>query len=192
MDERIAQITSDMQGIAEDATATFGNLTGEQLNWKPAENSWSVGQCLDHLIKTSEQFYPEFDKLAAGNRQNKFWENWSPFTGFFGSFLVNAVKNDSKKVKAPSKSIVPPSDIPADIVERFAQNVAETNGKIEACRDANREKTVVTSPFLSLMTYKLDDAYSVLVEHSKRHIRQAKRVMEADGFPAESEKAAHA
>jgi hypothetical protein len=33
------------------------------------------------------------------------------------------------------------------------------------------------------MTYTLDDAYTVLVEHSKRHIRQAKRVMEAEGFP---------
>lgn len=192
MDERINDITRELREISDDARQSFGGLTGEQLNWKPAENSWSVGQCLDHLIKTSEQFYPEFDKLAAGTRQNKFWENWSPFTGFFGRFLVNAVKDDSKKVKAPSKAIVPPSDIPADIVERFAQNIAETNGRIEACRDANRERTVVTSPFLSLMTYKLDDAYTVLVEHSKRHIRQAKRVMEADGFPAESEKAAHA
>jgi hypothetical protein len=41
----------------------------------------------------------------------------------------------------------------------------------------------VSSPFLAVMTYTLDDAYTVLVEHSKRHIRQAKRVMEAEGFP---------
>nr|HRK52160.1 hypothetical protein [Pyrinomonadaceae bacterium] len=60
---------------------------------------------------------------------------------------------------------------------------AEVNGKVEACAEADRQKTVVTSPFLAVFTYKLDDAFTVLIEHSKRHIRQAKRVMEADGFP---------
>ena len=183
MDDRINYVTSEMQKIADEAAEAFGALTADQLNWKPGEKSWSVGQCLDHLILTNEQFYPEFDKLASGTRENSFWENWSPLTGFFGRFLVKAVTEDSKKAKAPSKRIVPPSDIQADIVERFERNVAEINKKVKACAAADREKTIVTSPFLAVMTYKLDDAYSVLVEHTKRHIRQAKRVMGADGFP---------
>lgn len=192
MDERINYVTNEMEKIAADARESFGALRGDQLNWKPAVNSWSVGQCLDHLILTNEQFYPEFDKITAGTRRNTFWENWSPFTGFFGRFLIKAVSEDSKKAKAPSKSIVPPSDVSPDIVERFARNIAEVNERINACSETDRDKTVVTSPFLFVMTYKLDDAYTVLVEHTKRHIRQAKRVMEADGFPAGSEKAAHA
>lgn len=184
MDDRINYITAELLKIADETKTTFGGLSAAQLNWKPAENSWSVGQCFEHLIKTNEHFYPEFEKLAAGTRQNTFWENWSPMTGFWGRFLIKAVTNDAKKVKAPSKSIVPPSDIEANIIDRFASNVAEINEKITGCGNADREKTVVTSPFLSLMTYKLDDAYTVLVEHTKRHFRQAKRVMEADIFPA--------
>jgi len=172
-----------MQKVAEDARVTFGELSGDQLNWKPAENSWSVGQCFEHLIKTNHQFYPEFEKLAAGTRQNSFWENWSPFTGWAGRFLINAVSIDSKKAKAPSKSIVPPSEIDADIVERFADHIAEVNHKVEACAAVDRTRTVVTSPFLFVFTYTLDDAYTVLIEHTKRHFRQAKRVTEADGFP---------
>jgi hypothetical protein len=172
-----------MHKTAEDVKASFGLLSSDQLNWRPAEKSWSVGQCLEHLIKTNEEFYPEFDKLARGTRKNSFWENYSPFTGFFGRFLIKAVTEDSKKAKAPSERIVPPSDIADDIVERFARNVADVNEKVRACAGADREKTVVTSPFLSVMTYKLDDAYTILVEHTKRHIRQAKRVMTAEGFP---------
>ncbi|HRK49108.1 MAG TPA: DinB family protein, partial [Pyrinomonadaceae bacterium] len=119
MDDRINFITKEMRRVAEDARESFGSLSGEQLNWKPAENSWSVAQCLDHIIKTNLSFYPEFDRLASGNRKNSFWENWSPFTGWGGRFLVNAVLVDSKKAKAPSKSIVPPSEIEGDIVNRF-------------------------------------------------------------------------
>ena len=183
MDERIISITSALRQVADDTRSTFGSLSSEQLNWKLAENSWSVGQCFDHIIKTNQEFYPEFDKLASGTRKNSFLENYSPLSGFFGRFLIKAVSEDSKKAKAPSKRIVPPSDIDADIIERFASHIEEVNKKLEACSSADRHKTVVTSPFLAVFTYKLDDAYTVLVEHTKRHFRQAKRVTEAEGFP---------
>ncbi len=183
MDQRIETIVNEMSQVAEDAQSAFGTYSAEQLNWKPSEKGWSVGQCLDHIIKTNHLFYPEFDKLASGGRKNTFWQNWSPLTGWGGRFLINAVSEDSKKAKAPSKAIVPPSDIEADIIERFAGHIAEVNQKVEACAAADPQKTVVTSPFLAVFTYTLDDAYTVLVEHTKRHIRQAKRVTEADGFP---------
>lgn len=172
-----------MAEIAADATSTFGSLSGEQLNWKPAEGSWSVAQCLEHLIKTNLAFGPEFERLAADGRKNTFWQQWSPFSGMAGRFLVNTLKNDSKKVKAPSNSIVPPSEVSADIVSRFAENIADVNRKIEAIAAADRQKTVVSSPFMAVMTYSLDDALTILVEHTKRHIRQANRVAASDGFP---------
>jgi hypothetical protein len=190
MDERIEQITSALTQVADDARATFGGLSHEQLNWKPAENSWSVGQCFEHIIKTNEQFYPEFEKLAGGTRKNSFFESYSPLTGFFGRFLIKAVSEDSKKSKAPSKSIVPPSDIDAEVISRFNSHIYGVNQMIEKCGDADRKKTVVTSPFLAVFTYTLDDAYTVLVEHTRRHFRQAKRVTDADGFPATAEAAA--
>lgn len=184
MDDRINYVTGEMRKVAEDARATFGHLSNDQLNWKPGEKSWSVAQCLDHIIRSNTEFFPEFEKLASGKRKNSFWENISPLTGWGGRFLIKAVSEDSKKAKAPSKAIVPPSDIDAEIVDKFAEHISEVNKKIEAVADADRKKTVVTSPFLAIFTYTLDDAYTVLVEHSKRHVRQAKRVMEAEGFPA--------
>jgi hypothetical protein len=183
MDERITEITSALRQVAEDARANFGNLSSEQLNWKPSEKGWSIGQCFEHIIKTNAEFYPEFEKLATGTRKNSFFENYSPLSGVFGRFLIKAVSEDSKKAKAPSQRIVPPSDIAADIIERFALHIEEVNRKVESCSSADRHKTVVTSPFLAVFTYKLDDAYTVLVEHTKRHFRQAKRVTEAKGFP---------
>lgn len=189
MDERINDITSALTQVADDARVAFGNLTSEQLNWKPAEKSWSIGQCFEHIIKTNEQFFPEFEKLATGTRKNTLFQSYSPFTGMMGRFLIRAVSEDSKKAKAPSKSIVPPSDISGDIIERFATHIAGVNRMIERCGQADRKRTVVSSPFLSVFTYTLDDAYTVLVEHTRRHFRQAKRVTETAGFPASAEAA---
>lgn len=183
MDDRIRQVKEALSEVAADVTASFGSLTPDQLNWKPAEKSWSVAQCLDHIIKTNHEFDAEIDKIAVGTRQNSFWENYSPFTAWGGRFLIKAVSEDSKKAKAPSDRIVPPSEIDADIVERFGSEIANVARKVEACAAADRKKTVVTSPFLVVFTYTLDDALTVLVEHTKRHVRQAKRVVAAEGFP---------
>lgn len=183
MEERVNGITTQLSAAADDAKASFGRLTPEQLNWKPSETGWSVGQCLEHIIKTNTEFYGDFDKIASGDRRNSFWENWSPFTGMFGGFLIKTLSNDAKKVKVPSKKIVPPSDVSADIVDRFVAHHAELNEKIAATAKADWDKTVVTSPFLAVMTYRLSDGYKIVVAHSKRHIRQAKRVIETAGFP---------
>ena len=184
MDDRINGITSDLSRVASDAQKTFGGLSAEQLNWKPAEKSWSVGQCFEHIIRTNELFYPEFESLATGTRQNSFWENWSPLTGWFGRFFIKVVSEDSKKAKAPSKAIVPPSEIEPNIFERFERHIADVNQKIESCAAADRQKTVLTFPFKGrIFTYTLDDAYTAVVEHTRRHFRQANRVTEAKGFP---------
>ncbi len=183
MDELLRSTTAEMTKTGDDAKNSFGSLTSEQLNWKPTEKGWSVAQCLDHLIRSNVEFDHEWPKLMSKTRKNSAWENWSPLTGFFGRFLVNSMKKDSRKIKAPAKSLIPPSEIDPGIVDRFVANIDETNRKIAACDGVDLHKTVLTSPFLKLITYRLDDAFSLLTEHTKRHIRQARRVMEGDGFP---------
>ena len=183
MAKDITRITSTLADIAADVRAEFGGLTPAQLNWKPGADSWSVAQCLDHLIKTNTEMLPAINKKIAGAR-NSLWEQWSPLTGFFGGFLSKAMPKDDKKYKAPSKTIVPPSNIDADVVERFEANQAIVIEKIKALSDMDWERSVITSPFMGLMTYRISDGVVILVEHEKRHVRQAKRVMQAPAFPA--------
>ncbi|MEP6901788.1 MAG: DinB family protein [Actinomycetota bacterium] len=179
----MSEIISELQKIAENAQTTFGNLSAEQINWKPSAEGWSVGQCLDHLIKSNEAFNPVFEKFKTGERKNSFWENYSPLTGFFGNFLLKSLNNDAKKFKAPSKAIVPPSAIAPDIVGQFVRHQTEVIKTIKSLGNVDLQKTVVTSPFLKLMTYRLDLAFEIAVAHEKRHIRQAERVTKAEGFP---------
>jgi len=183
MNDDLKNLNSELQTISENTQKTFGNLSAEQINWKASAESWSVGQCFDHLIKTNSLFFPELEKIASGTRKNSFLENYSPFSSFFGNLLIGSLKKDGRKFKAPSQAIVPPSDISADIIDRFAAHQREIVGKIKATENADWKKTVITSPFMKLMTYKLADGYRVVVEHEKRHFRQAERVMQAENFP---------
>jgi hypothetical protein len=41
----LLHLVTDLTTIADDAQLTFGNLTAQQLNWKPSTEVWSIGQC---------------------------------------------------------------------------------------------------------------------------------------------------
>ena len=183
MSNENSNIASELEAISADVQKTFGNLSAEQTNWKPSATGWSVGQCFEHLIKTNELFYDELEKIASGSRKNSFLENYSPLSGFFGNLLVSSLKKDARKFKAPTQKIVPPSEIDANIIEIFAAHQAELIEKIRRTETADWRKIKITSPFMKLMTYRLADGFQIVVEHERRHVRQAARVMETENFP---------
>jgi hypothetical protein len=178
------EIISELEKISEEVKSRFGSLSPEQINWRPSAEGWSVGQCFEHLIKTNKLFYDELDKIAGGTRRNSFWENWSPLTSFGGKFLIKSLKSDERKFKAPTAKIVPPSEVDGDIIEQFSAHQTEIIEKIKRTENADWRKTVITSPFMKLMTYSFADGLQVVVEHEKRHFRQAERVTQAENFPA--------
>jgi hypothetical protein len=183
MNPELENLVSELEKISDDVSKTFGSLSAEQINWKPAPESWSVGQCFEHLIKTNALFFPTLEKIERGEYKNSFLENYSPLSGFFGNLLVKSLQKDERKFKAPSKDIVPPSDVDANVIEQFSKHQSEIIDKIKRTENADWRKTVITSPFMKLMTYKLADGYRVVVEHEKRHFRQAERVMRSENFP---------
>lgn len=185
MKERINFVTAELQKTADDATATFGSLNAAQLNWKPAEKSWSVAQCFDHLITVHGMYFPLFERLASGNTRQSFWEKTSPLSGFFGRFLIKAVRpENTKKVKTTSKAQPSTSEIDGGIIKRFTEHQDQMIEHLERLpADIEPTKTMITSPLLGFVTYSLDDCFTVLETHCKRHFGQAKRVTETAGFP---------
>ena len=185
MNGRLEQVIGELQKSADDARSTFGSLSAEQLNWKPAEKSWSIAQCFDHLITTHSLYFPLLERLAAGDVKQTSWESYSPLSGFFGRYLIRSLRPENvKKMKTTPKAYPSSSEIGGDIIERYCKNQAQL---IEHLRklppEIDTKKTFVTSPLLGLVTYSLDDCYTILAVHGPRHFNQAKRVMEADGFP---------
>lgn len=182
MNSEISHIVSELELISADAQKTFGNLSAEQINWKPANDGWSVGQCFEHIIKTNELFYGELQTIATGTRRNSFVEKYSPLSSLFGNLLINSLKKDARKFKAPTRKIVPPSEIDANIIEIFAVHQSELSGKIKRTEAVEWKKIKISSPFLKLVTYKLFDGFRIVVEHEKRHFRQAARVLQMENF----------
>jgi hypothetical protein len=184
MNGKIDSFTSELQKISEDARATFGTLSAEQINWKPSAESWSVGQCFDHLITTNSEYFAELEDVAAGRQKPNFWTKVPFLPGFFGNFLLKAVAPENpKKNKAPKPFRPSQSEIDANIISEFVEHQKKVKALLQNCEKLDLEKTVITSPVAKFVVYNLKDAFNILVLHERRHFQQAERVMQAEGFP---------
>jgi DinB family protein len=189
MSETIENVNRELRRSADDARATFGRLSLEQLNWKASDKSWSIAQCFDHLITAHSLYFPLFEKLAKGDLTQSVWERYSPFSGFFGGFLVRSLDPKyPKKMKTTSKGRPSMSEIDAEIISRFYEHQLRMIDHLQRIPEAIDPRTFkITSPLLGFATYALGDAFTFLPAHCRRHFEQAKRVMDHGGFPESAE-----
>jgi hypothetical protein len=181
---QISNLINELQKISEDTKATFGNLSADQINWKPAPQSWSIGQCFDHIIVTNESEFPEIEKVARGEHRNPFWSKVPFLTDFWGRFVLKAVEPDNtKKTKNPKVFSPSSSDVDANIIDRFVENQQKAIELMKRTKNLDLTKIIISSPVAPFVTYRLSDTYKIVVQHEKRHFKQAERVLQAEGFP---------
>jgi DinB superfamily len=183
----LPQIYDEAEAITGDANTFFGHLNSEQLNWKPAADSWSVAQCLDHLISANREFHPVFDRILKGEHRKTFLHGIPFLPAFFGRVMINAVSPGSqRKFNAPGSARPSSSSIDPKIVDRFIANQRETLAMMKSLEGSDPSGIIITSPFAGVVVYSLLDAFRLVVAHERRHFAQARRVMETQGFPPAS------
>jgi hypothetical protein len=175
-------IIDGFAAVTAEVRSRFGSLTGEQLEWRPPSGGWSVAQCIEHLVLTTDAYLEDLHAIAAGRRRPGLWERISPFSRFFGRFLREQLERDASRTKTSAR-FVPPSEVGTGIVERFAGSQDRLAAAIRATSGADWDRTIVSSSFSRVVTYSLGDAYGIMLVHQRRHVRQAHRVTEEPGFP---------
>ena len=184
MNAELDRLVDEVRMIADDARASFGKLSAEELNWKPAADRWSVAQCFDHLITSNKGYLPIIESVRSGQRKTSFLERLPVLPGLAGKLLIKSLDPAStRKIKAPKKFEPAQSNISASVIDDFAAQQEKVIEGMKSTSHLDLEKIVITSPAVSVVTYSLMDAYRVIVVHEQRHLQQAKRVTDEHGFP---------
>lgn len=177
------EIISELQTIAEKTKSTFGNLSTEQLNWKPNPKSWSVGQCFEHLIITNNLYFPAIQKVIDGNHRNNFFSKIPFSTNLIGALMKNSLKPEQARKMKTFKIFEPAmSDVSETIFNDFAENNRKLIAMIEACKDLEVHQIKIPEPLSPALNLRLNDAFEILVLHEQRHFLQAERVMQMESF----------
>lgn len=167
------------------AQELVAGLRADQLNWAVAPGSWSMAQCLDHLAVTTKGFDPYF--ISAIDRGRQKWPNTAPVAyqpTFMGGWLIKYIVPESTR-RVPAPKVFQPSQSPLieDALEKYLTQQKQFLNFVQSTDGIDYNRTRLRSPVTPLMRYSLADAFVITVVHSWRHLAQAKRVRETQGFP---------
>lgn len=176
------KLVSDLDKADAAARQLIEGLSTEQLNWRPAPESWSVGQCLDHLRAMNDVYLPPMARALDGKPKGTT-DEIRP--GLFGSFfLKNFVEpsEKSKKVKAPKK-IAPAPQVDGNVLAELLAGNENMRRLIERADEYDVNRIRFRNPFIPLIRFTVGTGLTIVVRHQHRHLLQAERVRAAAGFP---------
>jgi hypothetical protein len=170
---------------SEAARQLVAGLDDHQLSWTPSPDRWSIAQCLDHLAVTSREFRPYFTNAIERGRAR--WPVTSEVRykpTLLGGWLIKQIVPETTR-KVPAPKVFKPSQSPAveGALEKFLAQQTEFIHFVREAKGVDYNKTRLRSPVTSLMRYSLADAFVITVVHGWRHLAQAKRVRDTQGFP---------
>ena len=183
----LAEVRAGFQEMAHDAQATFGHLDASRLNWKPDTARWSVAQCFEHLLIANRLMLRCAEDALAGDRPKTIWQRLPIVPGVLGRMLIRSqAPGGQRKYAAAPEAQPAASGVAADIIEQIVAQHREASARLETLAEGKAARTIMTSPFIAVITYSVLDGCRLIVAHDRRHFEQARRVMESPGFPREA------
>ena len=190
----------ELHAGGEEAQRLVAGLTSHQFWWRPAEDRWSVAECLAHVVLAGEAYHEVIDPAVASARARGLRAEGRRDVGAatgsrLGDLLMKGLEPPARlRIPAPAR-IRParPSDpgdaaaaaprAPGSPLARFLALRHAHADRLRAADGLALDRVRVRSPFVPLVTVNLDTALRILTGHERRHLWQAWQVRQHPGFP---------
>lgn len=153
-------------------------LSSEQINFKPSAESWSIGQCIEHITKTEGMLLGMVQEML---KKPANPEMRSKIKGEDKQVLT-MMEDRSKKFKAPDALQPSKTDYDLDeLIKNMEKQRAVTLAFINQTSLDDLRNHITQTP-----NKDYADAYRSLLfiaGHSLRHTEQIEEVKAAQGFP---------
>jgi hypothetical protein len=167
----------------ERAKKSCAHLSDIQLNWKPNPDSWSVGECLSHLVNSNRLYLDKIENILnsfpTGNEKDFPYKQ-----SFLGKLIAKGVDPSNLKKAKTFKVFFPASsNIHKNIIDEYvksSERLIELMGKMQ---HLDLKKIKLSSPVNILIRLNLGDPLIIIPKHDERHLNQAERVINRKEFP---------
>jgi len=158
-------------------------LSPEQLNWRPAPDSWSVGQCLAHLHITNEVDLPAISIALEGAQPSAVHE--ITLSRFSRWFIRNYIAENPGGARARAPRIIEPAkQVDPAILEVFLRGNQIARELVAKASAYNVNRIRYKNPFTAMLRFTVGTGLEIVTQHQGRHLLQAEKVKQAPGFPA--------
>ena len=154
------------------------DLSEAQLKFKPADDSWSVEECLKHIASTEQMLWG----MLEGNLKQAATPDKRGEVKMTDDDLVKRIEDRSTKVKTmdPAKPENTPFKSAAEALASFKENRGKLIDYTKSTDVDLRNHVVTGMPFGAIDGYQF---ILFISAHSNRHMQQIIEVKANPGFP---------
>ena len=170
----------------EEARAVLDGLTPDQVNWRPAPERWSIGECISHLNVGIRAALPALDRAIETARERGFAGTGTGRYGWFANWMVRAQEPPVKRrVKTfPVFQPVAARHDAARLLPEFRAVRSELRERLARAEGIDWGRAKVVSPASRFFRLPFGAYVAFLLAHDRRHLWQAREVRNHPGFPA--------
>ncbi len=164
------------------------DLTSEQLNWRPNENTWSINDVLAHLNAYANYYHSAFLKKIESTRFTNTKEKFisSPLgRSAWKSMKLGNLKNIKRKFKAPKgyNPLIDKEIAEGDQRSIFKASQEELLNIIHRSSQVNMRRVKIPISISKAIRLRLGDALLFVIYHNERHVQQALNLINHRNFP---------
>lgn len=183
--EHLVDLSTRCREATAEVRSLFEHLTAEQLSWKPDANTWSILQCIEHLVTTGRLYLPPVREALERVRENGV-VSVEPFRfTLFGKWFVTMAGPEVRwKVKTPPAFAPNPELTDLSVLERFVEVQEGVEALIREADGWPLNTRKFRSPVSRLVRLTLGEGLTLLVWHTWRHVNQAVALTRHPEFPS--------
>lgn len=162
---------------------TFSQLSENQFNWKPSSDSWSIGECISHLVNSNKLYLNKIERILKSVSDAE--EKDFPYKqSFIGKMIAKGIDpSNVRKIKTFKVFYPDASSISQNIIDNYFKSSENLTQLAKKMKHLNIRKTKLSSPANKLLRMNLGDVLIIISKHDERHLNQAERVMSHKDFP---------
>jgi hypothetical protein len=170
------RLVRDLRAVSAAAAEIPRKTSQAELDWRPPDDGWSASQIFEHLCIANDSYLKELHRLVPDSRTGFGTANtdWTP--SLAGKLLVRSMESP-RKVSAPKIWRPGPTARP-NVISEFLRRQAEIEDLIHRSLAYDWRKRKLASPVSILIRMNIGDAFTVLVRHEQRHLRQIQSRLE--------------
>lgn len=181
-----ADLDRQLDAITAEAERVLGGLSEDQVNWRPAPDRWSVGECISHLDVGIRAALPALDRAIETARERGFVGAGTGRYGWFANWMVRSQEPPVKRRMTTFPVFQPVAarhDAPRLLAE-FRTVRGELRERLTRAEGIDWGRAKVVSPASRFFRLPFGAYVAFLLAHDRRHLWQAREVRNHPGFPA--------
>jgi hypothetical protein len=173
----LEQLSQNVHNQKHTVITSFVPMDISLLNHKPAPDSWSILECLEHLNRYSRYYNPVLAKVIADNSDGNYLHTIS--YSWLGKKSLDVVRPDNGKKNKTVHHMNPNnSQLGRQTIEEFLDHQTELLQLLNKAKGTNLNKKAVPIEFFKLLKLRIGETLEFMVLHQERHVQQATRVKE--------------